>query len=121
PVADVWATKIALDLSPVQTARDILESPPLRIVHPKVESGRTRPVVTAIQPREALAKLLFDSATEKHGQTVLLYECLPVPALDTPELARRRLDAMLALVDRAQIRSARATLCGPQNCLEGLA
>ena len=31
------------------------------------------------------------------------------------------LDAMLALVDRAQIRSARATLCGPQNCLEGLA
>ncbi len=121
PVADVWATKIALDLSPVQTARNILESPPLRIVHPKVESGRTRPVVTAIQPREALAKLLFDSATEKHGQTVLLYECLPVPALDTPELARRRLDVMRALVDRAQIRSARATLCGPQNCLEGLA
>lgn len=121
PVADVWATKIALDLAPVQTARDILESPPLRIVYPKVESGRTAPVVTAIQPRERLAKLLFDSATEKHGQTVLLYECLPVLALDTPELARLRLEAMLALVDRAEIRSARATLCGPRNCLDGLA
>ena len=121
PAADVWATKITLDLAPVQTGRDILESPPLRIVYPKVESGRTAPVVTAIQPRERLAKLLFDSATEKHGQTVLLYECLPVPALDTPELARLRLEAMLALVDRAEIRSARATLCGPRNCLDGLA
>jgi len=120
PVADVWATKIALDLAPVQTARDILDSPPLRIVHPKVESGRTSAVVTAIQPRERLAKLLFDSATEKHGQTIVLYECLPVPGLDTPELARRRWEAMLALVGRARIVSARATLCGPQNCLEGL-
>jgi len=77
--------------------------------------------VTPIEPRERLAKLLFDSATEKHGQTVLLYECLPVPALDTSELARCRLEAMLALVDRAEIRSARATFCGPRNCLEGLA
>jgi hypothetical protein len=86
-----------------------------------VESGRTTPIVTPIEPRERLVRLLFDSATEKHGQTVLLYECLPVPALDEPELARRRLEVMRALVKRAEIRSARATLCGPRNCLEGLA
>jgi hypothetical protein len=120
-VSDVWATKIALDLAPVQAARDILENPPLRIVHPKVESGRATALVTPIEPRERLVRLLFDSATEKHGQTVLLYECLPVPALDEPELARRRLEAIRALVKRAEIRSARATLCGPKNCLEGLA
>ena len=60
----------------------VLENPPLRIVPPKVESGRTTPIVTPIEPRERLVRLLFDSASEKHGQTVLLYECLPVPAAD---------------------------------------
>lgn len=120
PVEDAWATKIALDLAPVQASRDVLERPPLRIVHPKVESGRTAAVVAAIEPRERLVKLLFDSATEKHGQTVLLYECLPVPALDTVELAGRRLEGMRALVERADIRGAWTTLCGPTTCLEGL-
>jgi hypothetical protein len=51
---------------------------------------------------------------------VLLYDRLPVPSLDTPELMVRRLHAMQGLVDRATIKSARTTLCGARNCMEGL-
>lgn len=118
--ADPWGAKIALDLGHVQTAADVLVNPSLRIVHPKVESGRTRAVVTRLDRREKLVKLLFDNATEKHGGTVLLYDRLPLPSLDTPELMTRRLAAMHGLVDRAAIKSARSTLCGARNCLEGL-
>jgi hypothetical protein len=32
----------------------------------------------------------------------------------------RRLQAMQGLVDRATIKSARSTLCGARNCMEGL-
>jgi hypothetical protein len=120
PSPDPWGSKIALDLGHVQTPADVLLSPSLRIVSPKVESGRDRAVVTRIDRREKLVKLLFDNATEKHGGTVLLYDRLPLPSLDTPVLMARRLRAMHGLVDRASIKSARSTLCGARNCLEGL-
>jgi hypothetical protein len=119
-VEDPWSSKIALDLGHVQAPADVLVSPSLRIVSPKVESGRERAIVGRLDRREKLVKLLFDNATEKHGGTVLLYDRLPVPSLDTPELMRRRLAAMEALVDRATIKSAHTTLCGARNCLEGL-
>jgi hypothetical protein len=119
-VPDPWAAKIALDLGHVQTPVDTLLDPVLRIVVPKVESGRARAVVGRIARRETLVKLLFDNATEKHGGTALLYDCLPLPSLDTPALMRRRFDAMRTLVERATIKSARTTLCGARNCLEGL-
>ena len=56
---------------------------------------------------------LYDTAT-------LLYDRLAVPSLDTPASMARRLGAMQALVERATIKSARSTLCGARNCLEGL-
>jgi hypothetical protein len=117
---DPWGSKIALDLGHVQTPSDVLVSPSLRIVHPKVESGRDRAVVARLDRQEKLVKLLFDNATEKHGGTALLYDRLPVSSLDTPALAARRLRAMQGLVQRATIKSARTTLCGARNCLEGL-
>ena len=120
PSSDPWGAKIALDLGHVQTPADVLVNPSLRIVSPKVESGRERAVVTPLARREKLVKLLFDNATEKHGGTVLLYDRLPLPSLDTPALMARRLRAMHGLVDRATIKSARSTLCGARNCMEGL-
>lgn len=120
PARDPWGVKIALDLGHVQAPTDVLVSPSLRIVSPKVESGRDRAVVTPIDRGEKLVKLLFDNATEKHGGTVLLYDRLPLPSLDTPALMAGRLRAMRGLVERATIKSARTTLCGARNCMEGL-
>lgn len=120
PVKDPWAHKIALDLAHVQSSADRLTDPPLRIVSPKVESGRERAIVSPIEKREKLVKLLFDNATEKHGASVVLYDCLPLTSLDTPELARERFQAMERLVATAEIRTAVNTLCAPRNCMEGL-
>ncbi len=51
---DPWGSKIALDLAHVQAPADVLVSPSLRIVHPKVESGRDRRDRDAARPpREA--------------------------------------------------------------------
>jgi len=119
-VKDVWSTKIALDLKGVEASSDVLHDPPLHVIHPKVESGRERAIVAEIGGKERLVKLLFDNATEKQGQTVLLYESLPVPSLDTPALMRERLKAIKELVERAQIKTAKATLCGARNCMEGI-
>jgi hypothetical protein len=121
PSPDPWGHKIALDLGHVQTPADMLVNPSLRIVNPKVESGRERAIVGRLDRREKVAKLLFDNATEKHGSTVLLYDRLPLPSLDTRELMARRLAAMHGLLDRATIKSAHTTLCGARNCMEGLA
>lgn len=120
-VTDVWAVKIALDLRSVATAADALKNPPVHIIHPKVEAGRERADVTTIDPGKRLIKLLFENATEKLGQTTLLYECLPVPSLDTPELMTQRIRVMEALIGRAKILSAKATICSPRNCMEGIA
>ncbi len=119
-VKDVWAVKIALDLRRVATSADTLENPPVHIIHPKVEAGRDRAEVTTIDRRERLIKLLFENATEKLGQTALLYECLPVPPMDTPELMARRIRAVAEFVDRAKVLSAKATICSPRNCMEGI-
>ncbi len=120
PSKDPWGSKVTLDLGHVQTPADALINPSLRIVNPKVESGRDRAIVARLDRREKLAKLLFDNATEKHGGTALLYDRLPVSSLDTPELMGRRFAAMRALLDRATIKSAHSTLCGARNCMEGL-
>src|SRR5262249_33726782 len=48
---DPWGTKIALDLGHVQTPADVLLSPSLRIVAPKVESGRERAIVGRLDRR----------------------------------------------------------------------
>lgn len=119
-VTDVWAVKATLDLRSVASVSDTLENPPVHIIHPKVESGRDRAEVTAIDRREKLVKLLFDNASEKLGQTTLLYECLPVPPMDTSELMAHRIRGIEELLDRAKILSAKATFCSPQNCMEGI-
>ena len=84
---DPWGAKIALDLGHVADAgrRPGQPLPPHREPEGRVGTGaggRRR----ALDRREKLVKLLFDNATEKHGGTVLLYDRLPLPSLDTPEL-----------------------------------
>jgi hypothetical protein len=117
---DPWGTKIAIDFAPVQTGPGVLVDPPLRIVHPKVESGRAAALVSDIRPATKLARLLFDNATEKHGVPFILYDGLVVAALDAPRFQAARWRAMETLVRKADIRSAKATLCGARNCMEGL-
>ena len=64
--------------------------------------------------------MLFESASEKIGSTMLMYEAIPVMGFDTPTLAGARWEAVADLVAARQweIKQARTILACPKSCLE---
>ena len=121
-VANVWAHKLAVDLAPVAPAADELVNPNLSLLFPKIESGRETAVVSDVKPGPKMVKLLFDNASEKIGGTALLYDRIPMPGIDAPDIAAKRLDAMnrLAHDHTGLIVRAKDILAGTHNCMEGL-
>ncbi len=121
-VANVWAHKLAVDLAPVAPAAGELVNPQLSLLFPKIESGRETAVVSDVKPGPKMVKLLFDNASEKIGGTALLYDRIPLPGVDAPDIAAKRLDAMnrLAHDHTGLIVRAKDILAGTHNCMEGL-
>jgi len=119
---DVWESKVTVDLSRFAASEDELRNPNLLLLFPHIESGIREPVVQDISNRRSLTKMLFDSATAKIGSTTLLYECLPVPSFDTPELMADRLKVVEEFLDRENpfTRRARRILASPRDCMEGI-
>lgn len=121
-VENVWGHKLAVDLAPVAPAADELVNPRLSLLFPKIESGRATAVVSDVKPGPKMVKLLFDNASEKIGGTALLYDRIPMPGTDAPDIAAKRLDAMQRLVHEhtGLIARAKDILAGTHNCMEGL-
>ncbi len=117
-VTDVWATKICVDLSGAEAKPDRLISPTVRILFPRIEAGWDKPILSQVSARASLQKALYDNASEKVGASFLLYESVPVPGFDSPELARARFDAMGKLLDCAKLDRAENLLASPRACLE---
>jgi len=118
-VEDVWGHKIAIDMGHMAGLPQYM-NPRVTIVDAKIESGRDIPIVKTIKRKEKIVKLLFDNATEKFGSTVVLYDCIPVESLDTPELMNRRLEVMDRFVDEVRLDPVKSILAGAQNCMEGI-
>jgi len=118
-VADVWGHKIAIDMRHI-AAEPKYVNPRIQIIDAKIESGRENPIVKAVTRKEKIVKILFDNATEKFGNTVVLYDKIPVMSLDAPELSRRRLTAMTRLVEVGNLSPVKSVLAGAKNCMEGL-
>jgi hypothetical protein len=118
-VADVWGHKIAIDMRHI-AAQPKYVNPRIQIIDAKIESGRENPIVKTVTRKEKIVKILFDNATEKFGNTVVLYDKIPVMSLDTPELSRRRLQAMTRLVEVGNLSPVKSVLAGAKNCMEGL-
>ena len=121
-VESVWAHKLAVDLAPVAPAADELVNPRLSLLFPKIESGRAQAVVSDVEPGPKMVKLLFDNASEKIGGTALLYDRIPLPGTDAPDIAAKRLGAMKRLVHEhtGLIDRSKDILAGTHNCMEGL-
>lgn len=119
-VKDVWGTKVAIDLRSKTTSEDILVNPRVTLLFPKIEEGRKEAIFTDITDTRKLTRLLFDNATEKIANTVLLYESIPVGCLDSPDLMRKRLKAMERFVSGKtfEIKRAKTILASPRNCLK---
>ena len=101
-------------------SENILVNPRVTLLFPKIEEGRKEAIFVDITDARKLTKLLFDSATEKIANTVLLYESIPVGCLDSPDLMRKRLKAMERFVSGETFETRRATtiLASPKNCLK---
>lgn len=121
-VADPWAAKISVDLHVATTKEAELVNPRLSFVFPRIEAGRDHAIVSDVARPRTLTRLLFDSASEKIGSTILLYEELPVAGLDSPTLAQARWDVISQLVAAPhwEIKQARNILAGPKSSMEGI-
>ena len=121
-VENPWEAKISVSLHDVTTEKAELLNPTLSFVFPRIEAGREKAIVHNVDGARTLARLLFESASEKIGGTALLYEELPLTGLDSPGLAQRRWEAVAQLVAAPnwEIKQARIVLAGPKSCMEGI-
>jgi len=115
-----WGKKIALDMGRFQTKRDVIENPQLIMILPRVEQGRKEYFSQVEKDSQKVSRVLFENASEKIGQSVLLFEALPFVCLDSPESARRRLGAIQALLDYEKLEKVVSIVSGPQDCWKNL-
>lgn len=115
---DIWATKIAVDLTQVATRDDVLVNPHLDVVFPHVERGRGAPEIGPVRDPLVMGRLLFGNLSEKISQSFLLYDQYPVYSFDTPQRAARRFEFVQRLTPR--VRSAKRVLTGPTECMKGV-
>lgn len=121
-VENPWEAKISVSLHGATTERAELVNPTLSFIFPRIEAGREHAVVHDVARPRTLTRLLFDSASEKIGGTILLYEELPVTGLDSPALAQARWKAVSQLVAAPhwEIKQAKTILAGPKSSMEGI-
>lgn len=119
-VEDEWGRKIAIDLSRHQTASNYLDHPEIVVVFPHIEEEKNDSIVTKIEDKRLLCKLLFDNLSEKIGETILLYEEVPMTGLDTPSSSRKRLRAVNEFVRCVRLKKAMKVIAGTKNCMKGV-
>lgn len=121
-VDDPWGEKISVDMSGATTEEATLINPTLSIIFPRIEAGYEHAIVRAIENPRTLTRLLFESASEKIGNSCLLYEQVPLLGFDNLHLAQARWAAISRLVAAPQwkVKQAITTLAGPKCSLEGL-
>lgn len=117
---DEWERKITIDLSGHQTSFNHLDNPEIIVVFPHIEEEKKASIVKEIRDKNSLYKLLFDNLSEKIGETVLLYERVPVMGLDTLSSSRKRLGAIEEFIEYARLERTISVIAGTKNCLKGV-
>lgn len=119
-VKDEWGTKLVADLSSYQVLSHQLRNPKVAVVIPHIEKERKESVVIPVENKRSLCKLLFERASEKIGETFLLYEKIPVLGLDSFPASEKRLKAVQRLVDYDGLKKAVRVISGAKNCIRGI-
>lgn len=119
-VKDEWGIKLVADLSSYQVLSYQLKNPKVTVVIPHIEKERKESIVMAVENKRSLCKLLFDNASEKIGETFLLYEKIPVLGLDSFSASEKRLEAVQRLADYAGLNKAVRVISGAKNCISGV-
>ncbi len=117
-VENEWGTKITVDMSTYQTSFDTLEDPSIVLVFPHVEEKREKVIRSPIKSIRTLTKMIFDNISEKVGESILLYEELPVEGMDNSALLLKRFQAVRDFLEKAKIKGSFTLIAGTENCLQ---
>jgi len=115
-----WGKKIPLELHRFQTKANKIVNPEVVILLPRVEEGRKSHFSQEVQDHRMISRVLFENASEKIGQSVLLYESIPFVCLDTPRAANRRIEAIKTLLAHKSLKKVVTILSGPDDCWKGI-
>lgn len=116
PAGDDWTRKIAIDLSSYCSQEQTLIDPAVVLLFPRVEEGFGRFVLRPLREVRPASQLLFANISEKLTQTTILYDRIPVPGLDSAELAEARRRACLDLAGHRSIAFSGTAHTGPLDC-----
>jgi hypothetical protein len=111
-----WQTKTALDLSSFRWPGDSLVGPETVILFPRIEEGREEFIISPFHDHRQTAKVLFDNATEKISESVVLYDRLVVLGLDRADLAEERWRVGDALARNPRTVYSASVLASPRCC-----
>jgi hypothetical protein len=114
--ANEWQEKVALDLSSHKYKEATLVDPEAVILFPRIEEGRDDFVLSPIADPRRVAQALFDNISQKLAETYLLYDRLPLPGLDRPELAQARLETCRELAHHKNIVLCATVISSPRRC-----
>jgi hypothetical protein len=103
-----------------QTKEDVIADPQLVVILPRVEQGRKEHFSQIEKDSQKVSRQLFENASEKIGQSVLLFEAVPFVCLDTPDSARRRLQAIQGLLAYKKLEKVVSIVSGPETCWKNL-
>ena len=119
-VENEWGKKIALDMGRFQTKEDVIIDPQLVVILPRVEQGRKEHFSQVEKDSQKVSRQLFENASEKIGQSVLLFEAVPFVCLDTHDSAKRRLQAIQGLLGYKKLEKVVSIVSGPEDCWKNL-
>jgi len=118
--ADEWQKKIPVDLSKYQTPLDELTRSEVVIILPRIEEGRKKTCLTRVKDQEKQLRILFENASQKIGETVLLYGTIPLAGLDKLSNVPKRLENIKTFLGLREVGGVFNLISGPDKCWEGL-
>jgi hypothetical protein len=90
--------KICVSFAPLQTRDDVIHNPRMNWLFPRIESESSKAIFTDIKSESALAKLLYENASENIVRPRIYYSRLALSLIDYPESAHHRLELCRRLV-----------------------
>jgi hypothetical protein len=116
PQEEDWNRKIAIDLSSYRHSEDRLLDPDVVLLFPRIEEGFGSLVIRPLGDERRAAQYLFANISEKLSQTTVLYDRIPVPGFDRPDLAEARRKACQSLARHRTKVLCGAAIAGPLEC-----
>jgi len=116
---DPWGTKIQVNLGKYGTKSDIIVNPEITIVIPRIEEHNELCQYHYIKNMRKMKLTLMDNICDKIRSLPLIYEAIPVNALDDPILTMERLRFVEKFLERGNIKRVVSLFASPKNCFEG--